>query len=381
MKMIFKFLVFSIALLASCSSGNDYDYDNDKDKDKDNDHSHDHDFFEVNDNQKKLAGIVTGTPELRVIAKRLSCSGMVDVPPESRADISAPLGGFVRKAPHYEGAKVKKAEILVGLVHPDYIRLQQEYLEAKSQLDFLEIDLDRQKALREGEAASTKRVQEIKALYNSTQARVMGLEAQLRLMGIDLNQLKDMNISEMIYLRAPFSGIISMESVSLGKQVGPEEVLYQMYDPNHMHIELQVFPRDLESVREGQKMRFKVQGGATWHQGQIVQIGGAVHPEMRTIRVHAHPTDESIPLRPGTFVTAEIEIESEEVMSLPETAFQIEEGKYFAFVVEKDGLRRIPVRVGSHADGFVELKQRIDQQVVIEGAYYLIEVDESDHDH
>lgn len=373
MNIFIKYLSFCALFIVSCSGG--------KQQEENHDHEHDHEFFEVNEKQKALAGIVTGLPEMRVIAKRISVSGVVDVPPESRADISAPLGGFVRKAPYYEGAKVKKGEILVGLVHPDYIRLQQDYLEAKSQLEFLEVDFDRQKTLQEGEAASKKRVQEIKASYSTIQARVKGLEAQLRLMGININDLEELNISEMIYLRAPFSGIISMESVSLGKQVGPEEVLYQMYNPEHMHIELQVFPRDLEMIKEGQSIRFKVQGGSEWHQGHIVQVGGAVHPEMRTIRVHAHPEEENIPLRPGTFVTAEIEVESEEVWSLPETAFQIEEGKYFAFVAEENGYRRIPVRVGRHADGLVELKQRIEQDVVVSGAYYLVEIDEDDHDH
>ncbi|MCH8545854.1 MAG: efflux RND transporter periplasmic adaptor subunit [Cryomorphaceae bacterium] len=371
MNLFIKSLILSSIFLVSCSG----------EKQTETEDIHDHDYFDVNENQKALAGIVIGRPEMRVIGRRLSCSGMVDVPPESRANISAPLGGFVRKAPHYEGAKVKKGEVLIGLVHPDYIRLQQDYLEAKSQLDFLEIDLDRQKTLQEGEAASTKRVQEIKSSYRVIQARVKGLEAQLHLIGIDINELEDLKISEMIYLRAPFTGIISMEAVSLGKQVGPEEVLYQMYDPQHMHIELQVFPRDLELIKEGQKIRFKVQGGTNWHQGHIVQIGGAVHPEMRTIRVHAHPDDESIPLRPGTFVTAEIEVESVEVLSLPETAFQIEEGKYFVFITEGTGFRRIPLRVGKHADGFVELKQAIEDDVIVEGAYYLVEVDEDDHDH
>lgn len=371
MNIFFKTLAFSTLFFVSCSGNNQHE----------DEHEHDHDFFEVNEKQKALAGIVTGRPEMRVIATRLTCSGMIDVPPESRAEISAPLGGFVRKAPHYEGAKVKKGEILVGLVHPDYIRLQQDYLEAKSQLDFLEADLERQKTLQEGEAASTKRVQEIKASYSTIRARVKGLEAQLRLMGINISELEALNISEMIYLRAPFSGIISTESVSLGKQVGPEEVLYQMYEPNHMHIELQVFPRDLERVKVGQRIRFKVQGSTHWHPGHIVQIGGAVHPDMRTVRVHAHPDDETIALRPGTFVTAEIEVESQKAWSLPETAFQIEEGKYFVFVVEENGYRRIPVRVGRHADDLVELQQDLDMEVIVEGAYHLVEVDEDDHDH
>jgi hypothetical protein len=39
------------------------------------------------------------------------------------------------------------------------------------------------------------------------------------------------------------------------------------------------------------------------------------------------------------------------------------------------------VRVGRKSGGFVELLQPLDEVVVIEGAYYLVEVDEAEHDH
>ncbi len=368
-------IVLTVIALGSCDSGNirhDHHHDH---------HDHDHDFVEVNQDQKDLAGIVTGRAEVRNLSFYLGCSGMVDVPPESRADISAPLGGFVRRAPHYEGALVKKGEVLVSLVHPDYVRLQQEYLDAESQLKFLEADKLRQDKLVEGEAASKKRFQEIEMNYTSMKARRDGLAAQLRVAGLSPQTVKQEGIQELVHLRAPFSGIISMEAVNLGKQVGPEEVLYQMYDPDHMHIELQVFPRDIDKLAKGQKIRYKIQGSKDWKTGHIVLLGGGVHPELRTIRVHAHPDEDDRSLRPGTFIQAEIEVDAKEVLSLPETAFHVEEDKYFVFIEREGGFKRIPVRVGRKSGGFVELLQPLDEVVVIEGAYYLVEVDEAEHDH
>ncbi|MCC5916450.1 MAG: efflux RND transporter periplasmic adaptor subunit [Cryomorphaceae bacterium] len=380
MKIKSFFLIIPL-IWGSCQSGNQSDHDHHHGHHHHDEHEHDHDIVEVTEAQKKLAKIVIGKPEKRWVKEYLSCTGLVDLPPESLADISAPLGGFVRKAPFYEGAFVKKGQVLVGLVHPEYIRLQQAFLETESQLAFLQQDRTRQKILREGEAASDKRVQEIQSSYESMKARRDGLAAQLRIAGVNITSLKENGISEMIYLRAPFSGIISMTGVNYGKQVGPEEVLYQMYDPTHLHLELQVFPRDIDKIRIGDSLRYQIQGSAAWHKGHIVLLGGGVHPEMRTIRVHAHPDSMDPQLRPGTFIQAEIEIDREEVLTLPETAFQVEEGKYFVFKVIPDGFKKTPVKIGRKSDGYIEVLTSLPGEYVVEGAYYLAEVDESDHDH
>lgn len=343
-------------------------------------HDHDHDFVKVSSEQLALAGIETGKPELRRISSYITCSGMADVPPESRADISAPLGGIVRKAPHYEGAHVKKGAVLLALAHPNYIQLQQDFLDAESQLDFLQSDKNRQLQLKEGEAASSKRVQEVSSNYSTMKARYDGFYNQLLIAGINPDEVLDKGIQSLVYLRAPFSGIISAEMVSLGKQVGPEDVLYQMYDPTHMHLELQVYPRDLERLEIGQTLRYRLQGGVEWRSGHIVLLGGGVNPEMRTVRVHAHPDEVDGRLRPGAFLQVEIEVEHEEVLALPEKAFEEEEGVHYIFTVRDGGFQRTPIKVGRRSHGYVEILQSIDEEVVTKGAYYLVEVEE-EHDH
>ncbi len=370
MHIIIKTLTISV-LIAGCTSTPTVE----------DDHHHNDDIIHVTPAQLAKANIEIGKPIQRQMGRQIHCTGMADVPPESRADIAAPLGGFVRKAPHYEGAQVKKGDVLVALAHPNYIQLQQDYLDVVSQLEYLQRDLERQEQLKEGEAASSKRVQETRSNYTTMKARRDGFHNQLIIAGLNPDHIHKNGIEPMVYLRAPFSGIISRETVSLGKQVGPEDVLYQMYDPTHMHLELQVFPRDLAALDIGQPLQYSIQGSEEWRSGHIVLLGGGVNPATRTIRVHAHPDDDDQRLRPGVFLQAVISVDLEDVTALPESAFEIEEGIHYIFVVHDDGFLRRPIKTGRQSDGFVEILEPLSDEVVVKGAYYLADVDESEHDH
>jgi cobalt-zinc-cadmium efflux system membrane fusion protein len=345
-------------------------------------HDHDEHFFHVNEAQMTLAGIEVGYPEWRTIENAITSNGMVDVPPGSLADISAPLGGFVRKANLYEGAFVKKGATLIALEHPEYIRMQQEYLEVKAQWEFADKDYGRQYKLLSGRAAAEKAIDEAKSNRDMLAARMAGLAGQLRIAGINPNEISTQQLQSQVYLKAPFDGYISMVNVNLGKQVGPEDVLYQMVNPKHLHLELQVFPEDVHLVREGQKLLYQLQGDANWHSGHVVLVSKTVNPELRTIRVHAHPDDESAVLKPGTFVRAKIAVVADSVYCLPEGAFREENGQMMIFVKEGDGFQGIPVETGLRGNGYIEIKKMNHKgPFITQGAYYLAEVDEEDHDH
>ena len=87
----------------------------------------------------------------------VKANGMFDVPPENRATISTYFGGTVQGIQLLTGQRVKKGQVLFTLEHPDYIQMQQDYLEAKSQLTYLKSDFERQKNLVQDNVTSQKR--------------------------------------------------------------------------------------------------------------------------------------------------------------------------------------------------------------------------------
>jgi cobalt-zinc-cadmium efflux system membrane fusion protein len=352
------------------------------DDDDDDDHDHDEYFFHVSEAQMALAGIELGEPAFRTIQSTITVNGVVEVPPGSLADISAPLGGFVRRAEYYEGAFVKKGTVLVTLEHPEYIRMQQAYLETQSEWVFADKDFKRAEKLYTGHAAAEKAIDQARSTRDLLAARLAGLAGQLRIAGIDPASISAEKLQPFVYLKAPFDGFITFVGVNLGKQVGPEEVLYQLMNPAHLHLELQAFPGDAALIQVGQTLQYKLQGTTGWSNGHVVLVGQSVNPQTRTVRVHAHPDDHEKRLRPGTFIQARIAISADSVLTLPEEAFRQEEGEWLIFIKEADGFRGIPVETGLRGNGFVEVKNLSQKgPFVVKGAYYLAEVEEDDHDH
>jgi membrane fusion protein, heavy metal efflux system len=349
---------------------------------EDHDHDHDPDLFAITQEQMELAGIEVGMPEQRTITTTITVNGMVDVPPESLADISAPLGGFVRRAPHYEGTFVKKGDMLVALEHPEYIRLQQEYLEVVGQYEMLALEYERQEKLHKSVAAADKVFEQTRSNFKTIQARKEGLETTLRIAQLQPETIVKKGIQQQVILRAPFSGYITRVAVNLGKQVGPEEVLYQMVDPTHMHLELQVYPRDLASIQKNQKLQYRVQGDNNWKSGTVILVGQSVDPNTRTIRIHAHADADDKNLRPGVFIQAEIGIEETLATCLPEGAFQKEGASYFVFAETKAGFKRTAVEVTKKGQGYYAIaKLPMPGPFITKGAYYLTEIEEEEHEH
>lgn len=63
-------------------------------------------------------------------------NGIVEVAPQSRATLSAPLGGYIKSAGFIPGQMVSKGEVVAVLENKEFIDLQQNYLQSKSQYLF-----------------------------------------------------------------------------------------------------------------------------------------------------------------------------------------------------------------------------------------------------
>lgn len=285
--------------------------------------------------QAGLIGIQTGNPDMRVISNNIKASGMLDVPPQNMVTINAPYGGFVHETHLLQGTRVKKGEVVVTMRHPDYIQLQQDYLETRSQLEYMEADLKRQEELARENISAQKTVQLARAEYGKTKARYLGLEAKLRMINLSGEEVATIGIRETIGIRTPFSGYVTQVNVNTGLYVAPDQVMFKIVDNEHLHAELQVFEKDIMQVKLGQLIRLHLVNESDERRARVYLIGKEISPE-RTVRVHGHFEKHDPSLLPGMFFNAEIEIGDEKVLSLPETAFAGFDGKDYCFEATGD---------------------------------------------
>lgn len=313
----------------------------------------------------------------------IKSTGSLDVPPENKSTVSAYFGGYVKTISLLQGQKVRKGEVLFTLENPEYIQVQQDFLEAKSLLSYLKSDFERQKSLSGDNVSSKKTFEKAESDYKITFARYESLKRKLQLMNIDPAKITETNLRTTIAVTSPISGYVTSVLASKGMFLNPSDVALTVISTDHMHIELSIFEQDLSNVKIGQEVSFRLQNSPTVYSASVYLINKAIDPEKRSVKVHCHLKNESDALQftPGMYVEAEIYAASEKSQSLPTNAVVSVENKQFV-LVKKGGSKgqftfeKQEVKVGQTVDGFVHVLNpnefEKDDEFLINGAFNLI---------
>ena len=143
------------------------------------------DSVAVSAEQLAASGIVVGQIENRALSGGIPVTGMLDVPPQNLVNVTVPLGGFLRSTPLLQGMRVAKGQVIAVIENPDYVQIQQDYLDTKSQVSFLAKEYERQEKLAAENVNAQKTLQKSLADLESMKARNAGLKAKLHMLGID----------------------------------------------------------------------------------------------------------------------------------------------------------------------------------------------------
>lgn len=327
--------------------------------------------------QYKAAGIELGNITQKPMGTTLRANGTLDVPPQNLITISAPMGGFVKSTKLLQGMKVRKGELLVTLENQEYIQLQQDYLDNKSKLEFLEAEYNRQQELANENVNAQKSLQQSKSQYQSAKAAVKGLEAKLGMINIKVSSLDEGNISPAIRLYAPIEGYVTVVNVNIGQYVNATDEMFKIVNIDHIHAELQVYERDINKIKVGQKVSFQLAHENQMRTASVYLIGKEISPE-RTVRIHCHLDKEDESLLPGMYVTATLETASQQTDVVPSLSIVNFEGKdyIFASTKNKDQFELIPVKTGNTDTEFIEVETPRDfdksRSIVTKGSFQLL---------
>lgn len=285
--------------------------------------------------QSKIAGIELGTIERKQISGTIKVNGILDVPPQQLVSISAPLGGFIKNTSLLQGSKVKKGQVIATVENLDFIQLQQDFLEAKGQLQLAKSDYERQQQLAKENVNSQKTLQQSNTNFLTWQARYNGLREKLKFINVDMRSVEQGNFSSAINLYSPIDGYVTEVNVNVGKFVNPSDVLFEIVDTEHLHAELIVFEKDVLKLKIGQKVRFTLANEAKERMATVYLIGREIRKD-RTVRIHCHIDTEDKELLPGMYLSALVETGGALVPALPDEAIISYQGKKYMFVATEE---------------------------------------------
>ncbi|MGE4514090.1 MAG: efflux RND transporter periplasmic adaptor subunit, partial [Chryseobacterium sp.] len=329
----------------------------------------------LTDAQLKNAPIETTTLSLKNISSVLKLNGMIDVPPQNLVSVSIPLGGYLKSSSLLPGKPVSKGQVIAVIENPQFIQLQQDYLMAKSKMHFAQLDYNRQKLLNQSQATSDKVMQQAQSEMNNQKIVMNSLAQQLRLININPESLNSGNIKKNVPVYSTINGFVSKVNVNIGKYVNPSDVLFELINPDDIHLNLKVYEKDLENLRKGQRFAaYTNTEPDKKYYGEILLISKDVNPG-GWAEVHCHFEKYDQSLVPGMYMNAEIETSTSFSNAVPEESIVNFEGKDFVFVEDKKQTYRLtPVTVGETENGFVQIVNSDDfknKKIVTRHAYTL----------
>jgi membrane fusion protein, heavy metal efflux system len=329
--------------------------------------------------QFQSAGLVLGGLVEKNLSAAVKATGVVDVPPQNMASVSAPLGGFVEFTSLLKGNYVRKGQTLAVLQNPEYIQLQEDYLKTLSQSRFLQQELTRQQTLDEEQVGARKNLQQAQAESQGAAARLQALAARLQQIGISPQRLQQGQISRTIAIPSPLDGYVTAVNVNTGKYVNPTDVMFEIMNQQTLHAELQVFEKDIFKIKPEQEVVFRLNTlPGREFRAKVHLVGKSFENDTKTINIHCDVQGDKTGLLPGMFINANILTGSQLVGTLPDEAL-IREGELtYVFLQKSDSnaytFEKIQVKTGILENGFTEvsfLESYTKPTVVTQGAYFL----------
>lgn len=372
-------IVMGLILVAACSSKNGTTASDDMGAENSTE-----DVYELSATQFNSSDMKLGKLELHEFYEVVKANGMFDVPPQNRASISSYFGGSVKDIKLLPGQHVKRGQVLFTLENPEYVELQQDFLESQGQLIYLKSDYERQKNLVEDNVTSQKNFLKSESDYIVTRGRLESLRRKLELLNINPNALTIDNISATVNVVTPINGYITDVNITRGSFLNSSDVAMIIVDTDNLHLNLNIFEKDIAKVKIGQPIHFRIQEDERQqYEAMVYLVNKTVDAEKRTIGVLGQLSDAKLTNRfsAGIYVQADIYTTSESYLSLPQEALAEVDGKQYVLVVENASntgysFVRKEVKTGVSNNDYIEILNDSDfkenTEFLIKGAFNLI---------
>ena len=237
--------------------------------------------------------------------KSVSLTGVIVLPPDSRVMVSVSMPGIVRSTTLVPGNYVKKGSVIITMENPDFIALQQEYIESEAKSRTLQMEYERQQTMMKDNATTEKKVEESKSEYVAMRSKYEAAKSQLAMLGVDVNKISVDHLMTYIEVKAPISGYVSNVTVNPGKYVEAGMSMCDVIDKTGLMLKLTAYEKDLTEIGVGDSLRFIVNGISDQKfAAKVVSIGQSVNEHNRSIEVYATIAKHDAVFRPGMYVTA-----------------------------------------------------------------------------
>jgi len=279
----------------------------------------------------------------RPVPVRIDSLGTVT--PIASVAIKARLETTIVDVHFQDGARVDKGDLLFTLdcrqIEADMKRVQAVIDGAEATLKQAQRDVERYTELVARNATPIVTLNNANTAVNISRATAESNRAQLENLGVQRGFCE---------IRAPISGRISMANLKIGNFVRPADSapLATIIQLSPVYVSFTVPQKDLPALRQALStatVQALIPGEANHPRGKVSMIENSVDSSTGMAMVRATMPNEDEVLWPGTLVTAQMTLRTEEAVVVPSTAVQVSQTGSFVFLVDKGAAKVQHVKV------------------------------------
>ncbi len=336
-----------------------------------------------------LASLIeTGSVQEIDRTQSLTLTGQIQLDRTRAVEVVPAGSGRVEEVRRLIGEKVQAGEALAVIHSADLGQAKATLLEVQARRELAEATFTREKGLYEKKISSEADYLDALSAFKAAQAAYAAADRRLRLFDLSSEQIagikdeqKNDEFADLI-LRAPQSGVIIAQDVSVGKVVDTTQSLYTIAELSNVWVWCDVYEADLALLHRQftqQKplpatVRVRAFEPDVFH-GVVDFIGNVMDERTRTVKMRVQLANPQGRLRPGMFVDVEVAIHRPgRVPAVPLSAVMSDAGKNFVFQQWKNDLWvRRDVATGDKYGDLVELRGGVSpgSRVVTSGAFML----------
>lgn len=306
----------------------------------------------LTEDQVKKAGIavqVAGPAKLQAAAE---FTGEIRFNEDRTAHVVPRMAGVAEQVVANLGQSVRKGEVLAVIASNSLSEQRSELLTAQERRDAARVTFEREKKLWQDKISAEQDYLQAQSALREADIAVRNATQKLAAVGAT-GSSTNLNRFE---LRAPFDGTVVEKHLALGEAVKEDASIFTVSDLRTVWAEFNVAPKDLATVRVGQRVSVSSTAFESKVQGTISYVGALLGEQTRTARARVTLTNPDGAWRPGLFVTVSVYGENQDVpLTVAADAVQNIENQAMVFKAVAGGFEAVPVKVGRSDGRLVEV--------------------------
>ena len=305
------------------------------------------------DPRDSTAIVITERVELQAMIDEIQALGTANA--NESVDIQSRISSIVERIVFREGQLVATGDLLVELENDE---IDAGLAVAEAALSESRSLYNRSQNLAESQAISASGLEQLLAQVQVHEAQVVAARARL----------------DNTVIRAPFSGRIGLRRVSPGSFVNTSTIITTLDDVSKIKLDFSVPETFLTVLSEGMNI---VAHSLVYPDqeflGIVQSIDTRLDPISRSVRVRAIIPNPDAALKPGMFLTVDLQRDRGNVLLAPEQAIVPEGSAQFVYVVIDGIVEKRTVILGRRIPGFVVIDEGLNagDTVVTEGTHKL----------